>query len=119
MPSPPLQWVKSHPLLGIGPPAPLKHTLTGAAHEDTASSFISRKFIFPAFPEGSDVVKPLVWWERFLLDLMRQFASKLIRMANRREEVGERDGAALVRRMRREDLWAMQRVLSTKASARI
>ena len=64
-------------------------------------------------------MKPLIWREGFLLDLMRRFASKLIRTADWREEVSERDRAALAHRTRREDLWATQRVLSTKASVRI
>lgn len=42
----------------------------------------------PSFPEGSDVMKRLVRRERFLLDLMRLFAQKLIRVADGRVEHG-------------------------------
>lgn len=63
-----------HPLLGIDRPAPSKHTLAGADHKNESSSFIKWQVAFPASQEGSDVMKRLVWRERFLLDLLRLFA---------------------------------------------
>lgn len=52
-------------------------------------------------------MKPLVWRERVLLELMMLFASKLIRMANRREEAGERVRGLWCAGHAGEDLWAM------------
>lgn len=42
----------------------------------------------PSSPEGSDVMRHLIQRERFLLDLMKPLAQKLIRVASGRAELG-------------------------------